>query len=90
MKLNVKEIEIGFKDVPSVEVKEEINLVDLLVLTKAAQSKREARTFIQGGGVYVNGDQVKDIEFMVKKENGFDGKFTIIRRGKKNYYLIKH
>ena len=89
-KLNVKEIEMGFKDVPSVEVKEEINLVDLLVLTKAAQSKREARTFIQGGGVYVNGDQVKDIEFMVKKENGFDGKFTIIRRGKKNYYLIKH
>ena len=89
-KLNVKEIEMGFKDVPSVEAPEEINLVDLLVLAKAAQSKREARTFIQGGGVYVNGDQVKDIEFMVKKENGFDSKFTIIRRGKKNYYLIKH
>ena len=88
--LNAEEIKMGFKDVPSVELPLDTLLVDALVSVKAASSKREARTFITGGGVSVNGDVVKDLEFVVKKENGFDGQFTIIRRGKKNYYVIKH
>lgn len=41
--LTAEEIEVGFKDVPSVELAEDLNLVDALVFAKAASSKRESR-----------------------------------------------
>ncbi|HHX80322.1 MAG TPA: tyrosine--tRNA ligase [Acholeplasmataceae bacterium] len=88
--LNAEEIGIGFKDVPSLEIDSEINIIDCLVQVKAAVSKREAREFLKNGAITVNGNIVKDFEFTVTKENAIDKQFTIIRRGKKNYYLVKH
>ena len=88
--LTSDEIENGFRDVPSIEKAEDVSLIDALVEAKAASSKREARTFIQSGAVSVNGEVVKDLEFVISKTNAIEGKFTILRRGKKNYYLIKH
>ena len=88
--LTAKEIEMSCGDFPKYDLKEDISLIDLLTTVGAATSKREARTFITGGGVLVNGNQVKDLEFVVKKEDAIEGKYTVLRRGKKNYYLIKH
>lgn len=88
--LNAKDISVGFKDVPSTEIKEDINIIDALITIKAASSKREAREFINNGAVSINGDIVKDLEFVIVKANAFDQQFTVVRRGKKNYYLIKH
>lgn len=88
--LSAEEIEVGFKDVPSVELGEELNLVDVLVFAKAASSKRESREFINNNSISINGEKVNDLEFMVSKENAIGGKFTVIRRGKKKYFLIKH
>ena len=88
--LSAEEIEVGFKDVPSISVSEDLLLIDALVNCGGAQSKREARTFIQSGAVSVNGEVIKDLEFVIKQENAIENKFTIVRRGKKNYYLIKH
>ncbi|MGI6768177.1 MAG: tyrosine--tRNA ligase [Bacilli bacterium] len=88
--LSAEEIGIGFKDVPSLEIDSEINIIDCLVQVKAAVSKREAREFLKNGAITVNGNIVKDFEFTVTKENAIDKQFTIIRRGKKNYYLVKH
>ena len=65
-------------------------LIDALVSLKAASSKREARDFINGGGVLVNGVQQKSLEFVISKENAIGNTYTVIRRGKKNYYLIEH
>ena len=62
----------------------------LKVLVKAASSKREARDFIQGGGVLVNGVQEKSLDAVVSKEKAIGSTYTVIRRGKKNYYVIKH
>ena len=59
-------------------------------ICKAAGSKREAREFINNGAVLVNGEQQKSLEFVVSKENAIGNKYTVIRRGKKNYYLLKH
>jgi tyrosyl-tRNA synthetase len=59
-------------------------------MTKAAVSKREAREFITNGAVSVNGNVVKDLEYVVAKEKAIGGQFTVVRRGKKNYYLIAH
>ena len=72
-----------------IELDSSLPLEDLLILIKAASSKREAREFIAGNSVLVNGDKVtSNIE--VSKENALFNKYTIIRRGKKNYFLVKH
>ena len=88
--LTAEEINSGFRDVPSITLEEELGLIEALVNCGGASSKREARTFITSGAVSVNGEVVKDLEFVIRKENAIEGKFTILRRGKKNYYLIKH
>lgn len=88
--LTKEEIAMGFEGVPTVTLEGDLNLIDALVNLKAASSKREARDFINGGAVLVNGVQTKDLEYTVSKENAIGNEYTIIRRGKKNYYLIKH
>ena len=88
--LSSAEIEAGFKDVPSVEFTEEMNLVDALIASKAAASKRESREFINNNSISINGEKVADLEYVVSKEQAIDGKFTVIRRGKKKYFLVKH
>jgi len=88
--LTADEIRDGFKDVPSFVVKEELDLVDSLIHTKLASSKREAREFITNGAVSVNGEKVVDLEFIVSQKDAINNEFTVIRRGKKKYALIKH
>ena len=88
--LSLEDIEACFKGLKQQETNEDINIVDALVLVKAAQSKREARDFVTNGATLINGEVIKDINFMITKENAFGNKTTVIRRGKKNYYLLKH
>lgn len=88
--LTKEEIAMGFEGIPQVEISEPIGLIDALVLVKAASSKREARDFINGGGVSINGTQQKDMNFVITNECTIGEEYTIIRRGKKNYYVIKH
>jgi tyrosyl-tRNA synthetase len=66
---------------------EEINLVDLLVLLGAAKSKTEARTFITQNSVSINGEKVTDANKNYTISDAMAGKYLIVRRGKKNYYL---
>ncbi|WP_017434941.1 tyrosine--tRNA ligase [Saccharococcus caldoxylosilyticus] len=89
--LSAEEIEQGFKDVPSFEYEgEEVPLVELLVMAKIVPSKRQAREDIANGAIYVNGKRVQDINAVIAKENRIEGRFTVIRRGKKKYYLIRY
>ncbi len=67
----------------------EKKLEDLLIELGAASSKREARTFIQGNSVLVNGEKVTSLDATFSKENGLYGRYLIVRRGKKNYYLAE-
>lgn len=78
------------KSMDSYEIDTDTNLVDLLVDAKITSSKREAREFITNNSISINGDKVNDLEFVVKRENAIDNKFTIIRKGKKKYYVIIH
>ncbi|UOE93463.1 tyrosine--tRNA ligase [Alkalihalobacillus sp. LMS39] len=88
--LSAEEIQQGFKDVPSYECgEEEISLLDLLIAAKISPSKRQGREDIQNGAVYINGDRCTDLEKVVSAEDKIDNQFTIIRRGKKKYFLIK-
>jgi tyrosyl-tRNA synthetase len=89
--LTADEIEQGFKDVPSFEYKgEEIALVELLVMANIVPSKRQAREDIANGAIYVNGERVQDVNKVLTKEDRIEGRFTVIRRGKKKYHLIRY
>ncbi len=78
------------KSMDSYELDKDIDLVSLLVEAKIVNSKREAREFISNNSISINGDKVNDLEFVVKKENALYNKYTIIRKGKKKYFVIKH
>ena len=78
------------KNMDSYTLNENMNLVDLLVNANITSSKREAREFITNNSISINGEKVNDLEFIVTKENALYQEFTIIRKGKKKYYVIKH
>lgn len=87
--LSLKELEEGFKGVPSSELNEEGNIVDVLVENNIASSKREAREFITNGSINVNGEKITDLEFNITKEIALEGQLVVIRRGKKKYTLLQ-
>jgi tyrosyl-tRNA synthetase len=90
-KLSAAEIKQGFKDVPTFEHTngEEIGLVDLLVTAGISPSKRQAREDVTNGAVSLNGEKVTETDYVVSAKDQIEGQFTIIRRGKKKYHLIK-
>ncbi len=85
--LSEEEIELVFGSFKK-EIEGDRAIEDLLVEIGAASSKREARTFITGNSVLVNGEKVTEIGTRLGKEGSLHGKYTLIRRGKKNYYLV--
>lgn len=88
--LTLNQLEQILGGINELVVEEEIDILTALVNVKAASSKREAREFVSNGSVLLNGDKVTDLEYIIKKENALHQKYTLIRRGKKNYFVIKH
>lgn len=90
--LSAEEIKQGFKDVPSFahSTGEDIGLVDLLVAAKISPSKRQAREDVTNGAVSINGERMAETDYILTAKDRIEEQFTIIRRGKKKYYLIKY
>lgn len=88
--LTIDQVKVLFEGVESVDIEEDLNILDALVLSKAASSKREAREFVSGGSISINGTKVQDLEFIITKEKAFGKEATVIRRGKKKYVVLKH
>ena len=88
--LSAAEIEEGFSDVPSATIENpETGLVELLVQGGVVTSKRLAREALENGAIYINDVRHTNLETKVPQLERLDGKYLVIRRGKKNYYLIK-
>lgn len=87
--LSVKDIMAGLGGVPSFEYKEEQPLIDVLVNNKIASSRREAREFITGKAVAVNGEVITDESTVITKAMAIEGQILIFRRGKKKYFIGK-
>ncbi len=64
-------------------------LEDALIQCTLASSKREAREFIQGQSISINGETVNQLTYTLKKENALFGKYFVLRRGKKLYVLVE-
>ncbi|MBP1717619.1 MAG: tyrS, partial [Deltaproteobacteria bacterium] len=63
-------------------------LVDALIETRLAKSKRAARDLIGQGGAYVNNGAWKDIEARIDLNQTLSGRAVLLRSGKKTYHLL--
>ena len=64
-------------------------LIDTLVAAGLAKSKSEARGFLQSGSVAVNGAKVDTLDYRFTDTDRRFGRFTLLRRGKKNYAMLR-
>ena len=92
--LNEEELLQSLEGVPVFEVAEEafvngINVVSLMAETGVFPSKGDARKMIQGGGVSVNKEKLEDVNAVIDNTYLLHGKYLLIQKGKKNFYLIK-
>lgn len=72
------------------ELETGINILDLLaVKAPVFPSKGEARRMLQGGGVSLNKRKLADISEIIRSDVVLNGKYILIQKGKKNYYLLK-
>ncbi len=92
--LSANDISDIFADVPSHDMaKEQLAgegkaLVEILSETGIASSKGDARRSIEGGGVYLNNVRMDDVGRMVTTRDTLEGRFLLVRMGKKRYHLI--
>ena len=88
--LSADEIAQGFKGVPTYQVSndDELNIVELLTTSKIEASKRQAREDIQNGAIYVNSERQQELNYVINEEDRIGGKYVVIRRGKKKYFLL--
>jgi tyrosyl-tRNA synthetase len=85
-----------FEGVPKIEISKSdlesagnpIDLVSEVTKNEIFPSKGEARRMIQGGGVSINKNKIENIE-QIPAYKLLHGKYMLIQKGKKNYYLVE-
>nr|BDT29218.1 tyrosine--tRNA ligase [Bacteriovorax sp. HI3] len=92
--LKDKDLTAIFKDVPSVEIPRAelaagIPLLDLLAKTPLFPSKSEARRSVEQKGVYLNNDTMPEMTTAINESHLASETCMVIRKGKKNYCVIK-
>ena len=91
--LDAKNLEKIANDMPTHTLKYEdvidAKIIEIMLKIKLVSSKGEARRLIKNGGVYLNNQQVKDENFIIKDINVLDNKFLVIGIGKKTKVLIQ-
>ena len=80
-------------EVPATRISKErliegVSLVDILIETKLAKSKRAARDLIGQGGAYVNNVPWKEVDSKVGLNQTLSGRAILLRSGKKTYHLL--
>ncbi|MBZ6010030.1 tyrosine--tRNA ligase [Leuconostoc gelidum] len=88
--LSAAQIADAFGGVPSFDITAESkNIIDFLVDGGVDQSKRQAREDVNNGAITINGEKVTDVATEISPSAHYDGKFVLVRRGKKKYFLGK-
>ena len=81
--LNIPEVEVSSEDFG-----DGMDLLTLIASTKIVPSKKEGRRLIEQGGVLLNDEKVTNPKHGITTAD-FDGDGCLIKKGKKNYYLVK-
>lgn len=90
--LSAKELKQGLNNVPNHAVQEDDNrnIVEMLVAAKISPSKRQAREDVQNGAIYINGERIQDLDYTLSDDDKIDNELTVIRRGKKKYFVLTY
>lgn len=90
--LSAKDLKQGLSNVPNYALapEEAHDLVDVLIAAGIVSSKRQAREDITNGAIYVNGERVQEVDYILRDSDKIDSELTVIRRGKKKYYVITY
>ncbi|RIL70717.1 tyrosine--tRNA ligase [Staphylococcus devriesei] len=89
--LSAQELKEGFKDVPQAELSSETtNIIEALIETGISSSKRQAREDVNNGAIYINGERQQSVDYELSDADKIDNEFTIIRRGKKKYFMVNY
>jgi len=67
----------------------ELNLTDALTLAELAKSKGDARRAIEQGGAYINNRRIDEWDYRLKPADLASESVIVLRRGKKNYGLLR-
>ena len=86
--LNENEFKMIEKTLDVAHLSNGTELIDALVETKLASSKREARQFITSNAVSINGEKIDDLTYTLKQEQTYHNRYVMMRRGKKKYALV--
>jgi len=84
-----------FEGVPVFDIKNDllqkgVTAVDLLAEhSQVFASKGELRRLVQGGGLSINKVKVENPEMVILPESLLNGKYLLVQKGKKNYFLIR-
>ena len=76
-------------NIPTTEFAASIDITTLFTQVNIFASKGEARKMIEGGGVSMNRNKITDPKFVPSNNDLLHGKFLLVQRGKKNYYLVE-
>ncbi len=82
-----------FEGVPQFELPAEklgSNILDLLAVdTQVFPSKGECRKMIQANGLSINKEKFTDANGVLTAEHVVNGKYILVQKGKKNYFILK-
>lgn len=90
--LDAKSILTGLKAAPQHQVTddEDLTLVELLISAGIAPSKRQAREDITNGAIYINGERVQALDYVLTDSDKIEKRLTVIRRGKKKNFVLTY
>lgn len=90
--LDAKSILTGLKAAPQHQVTddEDLTLVELLISAGIAPSKRQAREDITNGAIYINGERVQELDYVITDSDKIENRLTVIRRGKKKNFVLTY
>ncbi|SDK14758.1 tyrosine--tRNA ligase [Streptococcus gallolyticus] len=90
--LSAKELKQGLNNVPNyaIQADDNRNIVEVLVAAKISPSKRQAREDVQNGAIYINGERIQDLDYTLSDDDKIDNELTVIRRGKKKYFVLTY
>jgi tyrosyl-tRNA synthetase len=90
--LNEEQLLQVMEGVPTVEIEKgklnDLDLISLLTETKILPSKGEAKKMLAGGGIFINKEKANIGEEKINATQLLNGKYLLIQKGKKNYYLV--
>ena len=72
-----------------VALQQGIDLVQFLAESGIMPSKGEARKMVLNGGISINRKKIDDIQYSVGTELLLHGKYILVQKGRKNYYLVE-